>query len=340
MGTEKKWRWGKALKYEFITLLSALLKNGFTLQETLPFMKIVLPKAGVPINLIEEKLLEGKKLSVVFREVGFDEYEETILFLAEVHGDFIGSFELIGERIQSKLKRQQQLLKVLAYPLLLLCFLLGILLSLRHLILPQVTQSLTSQNNNIGYILIQKGPEFFGSLSGIILLGLLIFYLATRKLGKLERFRLLSKVPLIGYYVKYMMTAFFANEIGKLLSHGLEMKAILLVLDKFDKESVAKAFSGELMMAYKQGVSWSETIAKMPFLRKEFSQIILRGEAKGKVGSELILYSERLWHDLNKKNEKAIMWVQPVIFLGIALIILSVYGALLLPIYSEMEEVF
>lgn len=303
-------------------------------------MTIVLPKASEAIVTIEGQLLSGKKLSSIFREVGFDEYEETILALAEIHGDFIGSFKLIGERIQVKIKQRQQLLRVLAYPLLLVCFLLGILLGLRHLILPQVNHSLANQAKNGGYLLIQKGPEILAIITLGIGLITLLFYFFTRKMGKLERFRLLSHFPIIGYYVRYIMTAFFANEVGKLLNHGLEMQGILKVLAKFPEKSVAREFSMALIKSYERGIGWSQTTRNMSFLRKEFSQIILRGEAKGKVGSELILYSDRLWQDLNRKNEKALLWLQPLIFLGIALIILSVYGALLLPIYNEMEGVF
>lgn len=300
----------------------------------------MLPKARVPIRLLEKNLLKGARIPVLFKEVGFNDYEITVLSLAEVHGDFVGSFELIGERLKTKQNQRQQMIKVLAYPLLLICFLLGILLGLRHLILPEVSSSIVKEGVNWGQLVIQKGPEYIGIAALLVLGSLAVGYVLTRKLSQLDRMKLFTKVPIIGYYLKYTLTAFFANEIGKLLAYGLEMKDILRVLGTLGENSLTREFSQQIGDAYEQGIHWEVTIQQMSFLRPEFSQIILRGEGRGKVGEELVLYSKRLWKELNNTHDKALLWLQPIIFFSIAMVILSVYSALLLPIYQEMEGNF
>lgn len=74
----------------------------------------------------------------------------------------------------------------------------------------------------------------------------------------------------------------------------------------------------------------------MAFLNPELSLIILQGEVKGNLGKELLIYGRREWEGLMKLADKKIRFLQPMMFLLIAVLIISVYSALLLPIYKGM----
>jgi len=75
------------------------------------------------------------------------------------------------------------------------------------------------------------------------------------------------------------------------------------------------------------------------FLKQEFSQIVRHGETTGHLGKELLVYSEECMNELEERIDKMIALVQPVSFLFIAFLIVSVYGAMLLPMLSNMEGI-
>ena len=75
------------------------------------------------------------------------------------------------------------------------------------------------------------------------------------------------------------------------------------------------------------------------FLTPEFSLIVFQGEMRGKLGEELFVYSQLLTDRLFQQIEKKIQWIQPVIFLLVALLIVGVYAAMFLPIYGNIQGV-
>lgn len=67
--------------------------------------------------------------------------------------------------------------------------------------------------------------------------------------------------------------------------------------------------------------------------------IVFQGEMRGKLGEELFVYSQLLTDRLFQQIEKKIQWIQPVIFLLVALLIVGVYAAMFLPIYGNIQGV-
>ena len=64
--------------------------------------------------------------------------------------------------------------------------------------------------------------------------------------------------------------------------------------------------------------------------------MIQQGEVKGKLGKELMVYSNVCFQGFQKLNESLL---STTYFIIIACLIIGVYGAMLLPIYGNMEGV-
>ncbi|WP_373761117.1 type II secretion system F family protein, partial [Streptococcus ferus] len=58
---------------------------------------------------------------------------------------------------------------------------------------------------------------------------------------------------------------------------------------------------------------------------------------KAKLGSELIFYAEEIWERFFSSIQKAIQLIQPLVFIFVAIVIVLIYVAMLLPIYQNME---
>lgn len=336
---KKNWPWSIKQKLEFVKLLKGLLKNGFPLQETLPFIRLVMPKITQRLVNLEQGFQRGDPLSRGLKACGFTEYEETILYFAEFHGDFIGAFQLIEDRLTQRRERQKRLLRLLGYPLILAFFLLFILMAIRTVILPELATGESKYQQSFGLMVISNGPEMLG-IGLLIFLGIVwLCYLLSRRMRPVNRLILLSKVPIISHFLQKVMTAFFSHQLGKLLLSGLEMQEIMTLMGTEDGSGLAKGISERVVTYYQRGENLSQALGSLPFLRPEFEQIVVRGEVQGELGGELVIYSAILWEDLDDQINRVFLWLQPVVFSVIALVILAVYGALLLPIYQEMEGI-
>ena len=94
-------------------------------------------------------------------------------------------------------------------------------------------------------------------------------------------------------------------------------------------------------MLSKMVEDFSQMIGTYPFFRKELSLIIEYGEVKSKLGSELEIYAEKnLGKHFFTRVNRTMNLVQPLVFIFVALIIVLLYAAMLMPMYQNMEVNF
>ena len=58
------------------------------------------------------------------------------------------------------------------------------------------------------------------------------------------------------------------------------------------------------------------------------------------MGSELEIYAEKTWESFFTRVNRAMNLVQPLVFIFVALLIVLLYAAMLLPMYQNMEVKF
>ena len=98
--------------------------------------------------------------------------------------------------------------------------------------------------------------------------------------------------------------------------------------------------AGTRFSALQNGREFSQTIGTYPFFKKELSLIIEYGEVKSKLGSELEIYAEKTWETFFTRVNRTMNLVQPLVFIFVALIIVLLYAAMLMPMYQNMEVNF
>lgn len=334
---KKKKQLTKKKQQLFIQLLADLLGNGFTLQESFLFMKKSQAINSETIHFLTAELEIGSSLDELLKQLGFSQMIAVQVAFATSHGDLEHTLKEISRYLVHVQKYRQSFQKVLSYPLVLLSFLLIVIFSIRQLLLPQLTVN-SEIKDNLGLTLIQNSPYLMGSC---VLLSVCV-YLAGKhylqKLSPLQRSFLLMHVPLFRTLYQEYLSAFFALEWGKLFAQGLETKTVILLMKQAIAHPLMKAIATDFGDALLSGETLYQQLEKYPFFTKELSLIIQQGEVKGKLGTELMVYSKICFEHYFKKIEKIIFWIQPIVFLIIALLVVSVYGAMLLPIYGNMEE--
>lgn len=324
---------------DFINLLADLLGNGFTLQESFSFMEKILPQHRSVFALLDRELSKGTLFYQTMMLVGLPPLYVAQLRLADVHGDLIGTLSSISQQLKTRSNQKSDVMRVSAYPIILLAFLFGVILLMRVLLLPQLSGMYDGSGDvNLGLVVIEYGPiVFLGALLLGSLLALIVKIYFQRK-SAIRQSIFLTSLPLVKHLFKFYYTAFFASEWGKLLNQGLEMKQVLTVMGGEGSTRLMNEIATRLTRQLERGEGIHHQIKDWSFFQVELSLIIQQGEAKGKLGDELMIYSERLRELLDKKVKGMLTWIQPLVFLLVALLIVLVYTGLLLPLYQGMEN--
>lgn len=329
----------------FLKLLADLLANGFNIQESFSFMKKSNALPQHSITFLVEGFSSGIALQALVEELGFSTMVSAQLSFATAHGgDLVGTLQAISEHFFQTEKYRQQFYKIISYPLLLIVFLILVIVGIRQFLLPPqlMENDANSYSKNIGILLIVYSPYILVTLVFVLSFSFFILNRYLKHQSAIQRAFVYLKLPIIrGLYREYV-SAFFALEWGgKLLAQGLEMKEVIDLMRHTTNYPLMKELAGAISEGLLVGETLHRQLAAYPFFTKALGLMIQQGgEVKGKLGKELMVYSNVCFQGFFKKIERVITLVQPFIFIIIACLIIGVYGgAMLLPIYGNMEGV-
>ena len=337
--TRKSKRLSRKQTHALLATFTVLLESGFSLQESL----LVLLRSGQfdpnTVKDIDQRLKQGQRLRQAFSLLHLSEAEQNQLDLAETHGNLVDTLQrMVAYQILLE-KQNQTLQKVLAYPLLLLVFVFTALFAMRRFLLPQLLASGMIDANHWGILFITAAPwigaVIVGGLGGFVLVVRGIF----AKQTALKRATFLSRLPFLGDLYRCYQTSYFGLEWGKLFQQGLEIRQIIMCMQQTSTATLVQELAVQLELCLASGGLLPDKLKDYVFLTPEFSLIVFQGEMRGKLGEELFVYSQLLTDRLFQQIEKKIQWIQPVIFLLVALLIVGVYAAMFLPIYGNIQGV-
>ena len=275
-------------------------------------------------------LANGQAFSEIMAGLGFSDAVVTQLSLAELHGNLSLALLKIEEYLDNLAKVKKKLIEVATYPMMLLGFLVLIMMGLRNYLLPQLS------SQNFATQLIGHLPTIF-LLSVLMLLGLTgAIYLIFKGQKRIPVYSFLARLPFVGSFVRIYLTAYYAREWGNMIGQGLELSQIFQIMQE-QRSVLFQEIGQDLGQALQNGQEFSDKIASYPFFKKELSLIIEYGEVKSKLGSELEIYALKTWEEFFGRVNRTMNLIQPLVFVFVALMIVLLYAAMLLPLYQNME---
>ena len=313
-----------------VELLNNLFSSGFHLAEVIDFLKRSALLEEVYVDRMKEDLSTGKPFSDIMASLGFSDNVVTQLSLAELHGNLLLSLSKIEEYLENVSKVKKKLIEVATYPFILLIFLVFIMLGLRNYLLPQL------ERQNSATQLISQLPQIFLGSLGVVLALFAIGFYWFQKSSKIAVFGLLARLPFFGAFIQTYLTAYYAREWGNMIGQGLELSQIFQMMQG-QRSAMFQEIGKDLEIALQNGQEFSQVVKYYPFFKKELGLIIEYGEVKSKLGCELEVYAQKTWETFFKRVHQAMNVIQPLVFVFVALMIVLLYAAMLLPIYQNME---
>lgn len=313
------------------------MMEGFSLQASLHFLqKLYHHHARYSTVLIAmyTALSEGAPLYQVFSQGHFSQMTISQIKLSQLHGDLDKTLGHIANHLKTEQNKTQQLYHLLAYPMILLIVVISLILAMKYYLFPQVDAYLNTKDN-MGYWFVNH----FGLLLGGLLLLIAILYIGLRCYQQhqeaLVRYQFYLHIPFLRWWCKTYCTYYFCYEWGRLLQLGIETRAILMELQSDGHPPWLQELSQQLEEGMRQGRPLSQQIKGYPFFEEGLFTFIEEGEAKSQLGDELLFYAETLWKRWLEQLERWLSWVQPIIFIFVGVLIISLYASILLPMYQS-----
>lgn len=315
---------------KLIQLMGNLLSNGFHLGEVVRFLEVSNLVERDFVLKMKASLTSGASLAGILNELNFSKNVVTQVELVNFHGHLSGTMQRVEQNLQKQLKIKNKLISLLIYPLLLLFFVFSILIGLNNYLLPQL-----GGQSNFATKVLRHFPELFlcGFLFLILLTALSVIVFQSN--SAISSFSFASKIPILVDFIRLYLTGYFAREWGNLIAQGVDLNQILVIMIR-QKSRIFSELGQRLEEKFEAGADFHQSIKTFSFFNPELALMIEYGSMKDKLGAELLLYADECFEQFFLKIDRAMQWIQPLVFIFVALMIVLLYAAMLLPIYSNM----
>lgn len=330
----------------FLKRVGDLLNEGYSIKSTLTFIcKFEKEPVRTWIFSIQEGLLKGSSFHEELANVGFSSKTCSQIYLASQYGDYGKTISYCGTQLLEQEAMKKKLRSLLSYPVILLVFLLGMLMTMRFLILPTMATLFSSSSmdtniySNYLVLFIYYSPQIIIISLLFICAGVLALNRILQQLTAVEKITFFLKWPFISVYIKNYWTHFLFLEWGQLLKNGVSFQELVSIMSNEDASQILQETGGILTREMSQGKTIKKALEVLPFFKEEALLVISHGENLGQLSTEMLTYSSYCEMELLDRIEKLLVKLQPVIFIFIALMIIAIYAAMMLPMFSMMEGI-
>ncbi|MFT9600212.1 competence type IV pilus assembly protein ComGB [Mesobacillus sp.] len=339
-------KWPVAEQARFLKRSGELLSRGYSLAEAIESMTFYLEKKRKEeVKRSIEKLREGFPFYLILAELKFKKDLVSYVYFAEQHG---GLARTLTEGSDMVLKREadyQRLKRLAAYPIFLVMLTLILFFFVNKILLPKFHSLFTDMNlaPNIFMKTIAAAADilpfalyFLLSLTALLAL---YYIFSFKNLHPLKQIMKLVKLPFAGKFVRLFYSHYFSVQLSYLFSGGLSVLAALKVFEQNHHEPFSKEIGKDMISKLAAGQDFDRAVGEYPFFEEELPRIIRHGQKNGKLDQELYFYSRHCLKELEEKSEKALKTVQPILYSFIGLLVVSLYLAILLPMFQMMKGI-
>lgn len=318
----------------FFELISALLHAGFQLQTALSFMaQLEDTKFKATVLAMQHTMQNGQSFATSIKPFVEAEISWQIE-LAEAHGSLPMTITIIARNLQQRFTHQRKLRQLMQYPLVLIGLLITMGIFLRFYFIEQLLR--------LNQSAMQVLPSDNLPWLRMMLVGLVIgsggLYWWYRCLKTPQKVLILLKIPLIKQLVKDQLNYQVSFTFALLLQAGHSYQEMSQLFIKLPDTSILHHIGMTIQQQSNAGANLTTCIGNLPYISNEFTLFFARGKTNVEVGQDLLVYSKISFETLVKRYERLLATIQPVMFIGIAIGIVSMYAAMLLPMYKMIGE--
>ncbi|MGG3906987.1 competence type IV pilus assembly protein ComGB [Geobacillus stearothermophilus] len=340
----KRKMWPLAEQALFFTRLGRLLERGYPLGQALEFLAIQAPThRRMEVERCLQQLRAGLPLFAAVEALSVDRMAVNLLFFAERHGDLPRGMAETGEALAQKARFYEQLHRFSRYPLFLLSLLIIMLVLMEWWLLPQFERAAAAfspQRGHTAWLLavVAHAPMEMAAIAVLAVFSGLFYTAYFRRWPVSRKLQFALRIPGLASFLRLFLTCLTARQLGRLLQAGLSVYDALGVFSEPSSWPFLQMEGRRLRHGLMKGMALDKLIGAARYYEQELALVIRHGQSNGELGKELEHYSEFLLQMIEKRAEAALKLVQPLLLSVVGALIVGMYLAILLPMFSMLNS--
>jgi type IV pilus assembly protein PilC len=293
------------------------------------------------LTAIIEEVERGKSLADAMRGIGkpFNDLLVSMVHAGEVSGRLGEVLQQAATLLDKDQKLRRSLTSALVYPALLTLAIVGAIIVLVTVIVPNILQAVEGQLETLPLptMIVQEVAAFFGAwwwaVIAVIVAAVLIFrrvYAQDVPRERIDRF--LLNVPVLGRLLRDVAVARFTRTFGTLAGAGLPVLSAL----KITKRTLGnRALEAEIDMVCDEvshGKTIAEPLEESGYFPALLVQIVALGERTGKL-DEVLMHAADSFEERTDQSVKIFTQVlPPLLIVVLAMVVGFVVLAVMLPL--------
>jgi type IV pilus assembly protein PilC len=346
--TTRRHRLSRALKADdtvaFCTQMSVMLKTGVPLKEALEtFAEQARPAVGDVVRLIRDDVCEGEDFSSALARWPriFPALMISLMRAAEASGMLDEMMGRVAKDLAKQRKTARQVKGAMTYPAIMLAVAVLAVVVIMTTVLPRFAPLFAMQGDRLPLptkILvalsdgIRHGWMWWMPALGAIVAGLCFWARSDSGRRVLDQGKL--SWPVVGPMFRHLYVSRFSGTMATLLAAGVPLMDVVRILrDVTGNVHYARLWS-LLEERISHGQELSPTFREFTFVPRNVSAIIAAGEKSGRLPEVLESTAKVAEEDLEVSLKSATSMVEPILIVGMGLIVGGIASAMLLPIFN------
>ncbi|MDU1054829.1 type II secretion system F family protein [Clostridium baratii] len=300
------------------------------------------------LGRVYDQVQKGRSLSDAFK---FEEEIPDLMVNMIAAGEASGRLEYImnelSEYYRKQYKQKQKVNQATMYPKIIVVFTVVVVGFLLIKVVPDFVQNLSGMGGELPIftkILMAVG-EFakktwiFFLIAGLLAYGYKVFFLNKDEGYKIKSGKRSLEGRVFGRINRQLVAGRFANTFAILTSSGLGVIQALEISGQVLENAYIEKKLNEAKEDVKKGHPIGKTIEDLNVFPSMLTQMITVGEETGALEDILVKTSEFYDGEVEAAIEKMTTMIEPILIMVLAVVVLFIVMALLLPMFNMMDAV-
>ncbi|MFA5080366.1 MAG: type II secretion system F family protein [Candidatus Paceibacterota bacterium] len=260
----------------------------------------------------------------------------------EASGGLPKILDRIADHLESEYAIRQKTITAMIYPVMIMTVFVLIFIIIMIFVIPNLVTILESTGKElpIATKIIIAISDFFTNFWYIALaviagLASFIYYYPKTKEGKNFVDRMILKMPIFGHFLRDIYISRFAENLSTLISAGIQINEALDIVASIVGNNVYRDIILKTRDRVMKGESFSFVLSQYPEeISPLFTQMAAVGERTGKLDSSLVNVVRFYGRETENFVNSISSMIEPIMIVGLALMVGFLVAAVLLPIYQ------
>lgn len=299
------------------------------------------------INDSFENLQKGRTLSQSLRasEGVFPELLVSMIEAGELSGTLDNTMVRMAVHYEKESWITQKVRAAMTYPIILLSLSVLMVIFLVYFILPNFMTLIDTSKGDIPALTkaVMNGTEFvrirWYIVIGVFLSVAVAFkYIITRGNGRRAYHVILLRVPVLGKVIRRIVASKFTRTLGILLASGIPLISSLESVRNVVGNAIAEEAIGNALTAVKNGEGLAATLEATPIFDTMVVKMIQIGEETGSLDEMLTKTADFFDSEVEAGLTQLMLFIEPVMLIIMGAIVGTIVIAMLLPMYSMLNN--